>query len=130
MDVLTRKKPPRRFARTAGAIEGFSGIPNSSLLQDDKFVIENRRLNVNGDEDFAAHANCGVPLQVLASRAEDDAKKIAVGRRFVWSGRPDLNRRPHAPQALKQQFQGYRSIALSVYKTTVRQGFELALECH
>src|SRR5262249_29656852 len=88
-----------RFARTAGAIEGFSGIPNSSLLQDDKFVIENRRLNVNGDEDFAAHANCGVPLQVLASRAEDDAKKIAVGRRFVWSGRPDLNRRPHAPQA-------------------------------
>ena len=85
----------------AGAIEGFSGIPNSSLLQDDKFVIENRRLNVNGDEDFAAHANCGVPLKVLASRAEDDAKKIAVGRRFVWSGRPDLNRRPHAPQALQ-----------------------------
>src|SRR5208282_5965830 len=48
---------------------------------------------------------------------------------FDWSGRPDLNRRPHAPQAFPALPRRYRCISLNMHKTPVAQGFSLFRAC-
>jgi hypothetical protein len=42
-----------------------------------------------------------------------------------WSGRPDLNRRPHAPQALRARFCPYLLVVLGMRQTAVRQRLAL-----